>query len=98
MTRKQEINAIYDRLCWMMSGILQCAYDPETSWEVIGLEAVSQLVCAVNEIWHLQDANCNLMNSCWIEQWANFEKVAEIIYDGGGRVNKPMTKSNGGKS
>lgn len=90
MTRKQEINAIYDRLCWMMSGIIQGSFDPESSWEVIRLEEVSQFVCAVNDVWHLQDAGSNLMNSCYIEQWADFEQIAEIIYIGGGRINKPM--------
>ena len=90
MTRKQEINAIYDRLCWMMSGIIQGSFDPEISWEVIRLEEVSKFICAVNDIWHLQDAGSILMNSCYIEEWADFEVVAEYIYAGGGRNNKPM--------
>lgn len=90
MTRKQEINAIYDRLCWILKGICAGDVTEETAWEVINLDEVSRFVQVVNDCWHLQDANCNLMNSCYIEKWRNFEEVATIIYDGGGRINKPM--------
>lgn len=90
MTRKQEINAIYDRLCWMLKGVCQSNVEPETVWEVLNLEELSMFVCAVNDCWQLQDAGCRLMISCNIDQWRDFEKVAELIYDGGGRINKPM--------
>lgn len=96
MTRKQEINAIYDRLCWMLKGVCQSNVDPDTVWEVISFSELSAFINAVNDCWQLQDAasalGSNLMNSCYIEKWRDFEELAETIYDGGGRINKPMTQ------
>lgn len=90
MTRKQEINAIYDRLCWMLCGAFQGKTDPETCWEFMDLESLSRFIITVNDVWELQEAGSNLMNCCYIEQWRDFERIAEFIYNGGGRVNKPM--------
>jgi hypothetical protein len=97
MTRKQEIDSIYDRLCWMLKGVVGGDVDPETVWEIINLEELSKFVQVVNDCWHLQDANSTLMNSCYIEKWRDFEEVAKIIYEGGGRINMPMDASKAQK-
>lgn len=91
MTRKQEINAIYDRLCWMLNGAFEGKADPESFWEVCSPESLRQFINAANDVWQITDAGeYRLISTCYIDNWANLELVAEIIYDGGGRSNKPM--------
>ncbi len=95
MSKQQEINAIYDRLCWILKGSFGGDTDPETCWEVMNLEELAKFIQVVNDCWHLQDAGSNLMNSCYIDSWRDFETVAKAIYDGGGRINKPMDAKKG---
>lgn len=92
MTRKQEINAIYDRLCWMLCGARGCSTpDVDCFWETTSSDQLQAFIESVSDVWQLQDAgDVRLMNTCYIGNWSDLNLVAEIIYNGGGRINKLM--------
>lgn len=92
MTKKQEIDAIYDRLCWLLKGASGSNADPETVWDVLNLDDLARFIAVVDDCWHLQDADSPLLRSFNIAKWYDFEGVAKHIYEGGGRINKPMDK------
>lgn len=92
MSRKQEINAIYDSLVWILKGVCQCDSDPDTVWDVINLDELSRFINTVNDCWGMQDANSRYMNACYINEWQDFENIAEHIYEMGGRINRKMNK------
>lgn len=92
MSCKQEINAIYDRLVWILKGVCQCDSDPDTVFEVLNLDILSTFINTVDDCWGMRQAESMYMNSCFINLWQDFEKVAAHIYDMGGRVNRKMNK------
>lgn len=92
MTRKQEIDAIYDRLCWALKGAAGCDVDPDIMSDIIILEELARFIQTVDSYWGLQEADSSLMSSSNIDKWDDLEGVAKHIYEGGGRINQPMKK------
>ena len=60
--------------------------------DIIILEELARFIQAVDSYWGLQEAGSILMVSSHIDKWSDFEEVANHIYEGGGRINKPMEK------
>lgn len=52
---------------------------------------MNAFIDACNDVWLMNDAGATkLISTSHIAVWSDLPKVAEIIYDGGGRINKPM--------
>lgn len=91
MSKQQEINAIYDRLCWMMKGAFACNFSEKNLIEVGVCPELGHFISSVVDCWEIEGSvDESLLDARLISVWQDFSKVAEIIYAGGGRINKPM--------